>query len=248
MRYSAALLIAVPFLSTGQPPVQEILRELDRLYRSEDSHAVMEMHIVTGNWERTLEMEAWSLGREKTFIRVHSPAREAGSATLRVGSEMWNFRPNTSSVVRIPPSMMTGSWMGSDLTNNDIVKEITYEEDYTAEYMPLPEGSPEGTLLLKLTPDPSTAVVWSYIVAEVLIDPLIPLREEYYDRHDGLIKTIVFSGVETMDGRTIPTVMEVIPADEDGESTTVTWSEVTFDGGVDDDIFTLANLQSGGGR
>ncbi len=135
---------------------------------------------------------------------------------------------------------------GSDLTNNDIVKEITYEEDYTAEYLSPPGDSPEGTLLLKLTPDPSTAVVWSYIIAEVRTDPLIPVREEYYDRNDGLIKTIVFSGVETMDGRTIPTVMEVIPAEEEGESTTVTWSDVTFNGGVDDDIFTLANLQSGG--
>ncbi len=248
MRYSVVLCVVISFLSPGQPPVQEIMRELDQLYRSDDSHAFMEMRIVTENWERTLEMEAWSLGREKTFIRVLSPAREAGSATLRVGSEMWNYRPNTGSVVRIPPSMMTGSWMGSDLTNNDIVKEITYEEDYTAEYLSPPGDSPEGTLLLKLTPDPSTAVVWSYIIAEVRTDPLIPVREEYYDRNDGLIKTIVFSGVETMDGRTIPTVMEVIPAEEEGESTTVTWSDVTFNGGVDDDIFTLANLQSGGGR
>ncbi len=103
MRYSVVLCVVISFLSPGQPPVQEIMRELDQLYRSDDSHAFMEMRIVTENWERTLEMEAWSLGREKTFIRVLSPAREAGSATLRVGSEMWNYRPNTGSVVRIPP-------------------------------------------------------------------------------------------------------------------------------------------------
>jgi outer membrane lipoprotein-sorting protein len=160
---------------------------------------------------------------------------------------MWNYLPNTNSTVRIPPSMMTGSWMGSDLTNNDLVKEITYLNDYTAEYRE-PESPQEGVYYLRLTPKPETAVVWSYIICAVTTEPILPLWEKYYDQHHNLIKTVTFSNVETMGGRTIPTEMTVIPADKPDQSTTITWWDTSFDQGVDSDVFTLDNLQSGGSR
>lgn len=233
----------------AQPSISDVLHDLDQLYRSENSHSEMSMHIVTEHWERTLTMEIWSEGREKTFIKVLSPARQAGSATLRIGSEMWNYLPNTNSTVRIPPSMMTGSWMGSDITNNDIVKEITYANDYITEYITDPgaEGeTPAGQYYLKLTPRPSTAVVWSYIICAISTDPVLPVWEKYYDQHDNLIKTVTFSDVQTMGGRTIPTVMQVIPANKPEQSTIITWSNTSFDQGVSEDIFSLDNLQSGG--
>ncbi len=243
----ATVVIASPMILL--PLTSELTHYLDQLYRSDNSHSDMSLHIVTEHWERTLTMEIWSEGRDKTFIKVLSPARQAGSATLRIGSEMWNYLPNTNSTVRIPPSMMTGSWMGSDITNNDIVKEITYSGDYTAEYTANPESgeeSTEGLYFLKLTPKPSTAVVWSYIICAISIDPVLPVWEKYYDRHDNLIKTVTFSNVQTMDGRTIPTVMQVIPADKPDQRTTITWSNASFNRGIDEDVFTLDNLQAGG--
>ncbi len=233
----------------AQPSISDVLHDLDQLYRSDNSHANMSMHIVTEHWERTLTMETWSEGRDKTFIKVLSPARQAGSATLRIGSEMWNYLPNTNSTVRIPPSMMTGSWMGSDITNNDIVKEITYAGDYTAEYISEPattDNSQGAQYYLKLTPKASTAVVWSYIVCAISTDPVLPVWEKYYDQHDNLIKTVTFSDVQVMSGRTIPTEMKVIPADKPEQSTTITWSNTSFNQGVSEDIFSLDNLQSGG--
>jgi len=236
-------------LSAGQPSLTDVLSELDQLYRSNNSHSRVSMHIVTEHWERTLVMDTWSEGTDKTFIRVLSPARQVGSATLRIGSEMWNYLPNTNSTVRIPPSMMTGSWMGSDITNNDIVKEITYSDDYTAEYVMTPENADHSRTdlyYMKLTPKQSTAVVWSYIICAISTDPVLPVREEYYDQHNSLIKTVTFSEVQETGGRIIPTVMQVIPANKPGQSTAVTWSDAAFNQGVDGDIFTLDNLQTGG--
>ena len=241
----------VPGLSaTGicQPSIDELVHSLDQLYRSDDSYAEMSMHIETTHWERTLTMKAWSHGIDKTFIRILSPVREAGMASLRIGAEMWNYLPNTSSTVRIPPSMMAGSWMGSDITNNDIVREITYAEDYTYSYTTdtTLTGDPEdGVVYIELFPKSSTAVVWSSIVFAVRTADTIPLWEEYYDSHGVLIKTVTYSNVQEMDGRIIPTQMQVIPADKEGQSTTITWSHAEFDQGVDIDIFSLRNLQSG---
>jgi len=231
-----------------QPPIDELVHSLDQLYRSDDSYAEMSMHIVTPHWERTLTMKAWSSGIDKTFIRILSPAREAGMASLRIGTEMWNYLPNTSSTVRIPPSMMAGSWMGSDITNNDIVREITYAEDYTYSYTTdtILTGDPgDGVVYIELFPKSSTAVVWSSIVFAVRTADTMPLWEEYYDSHGALIKTVTYSNVQEMDGRIIPAQMQVIPADKEGQSTTITWSHAEFDQGVDIDIFSLRNLQSG---
>lgn len=249
MIFSITAAVVIPSVMILLPLTSELTRDLDQLYRSDNSYSEMSMHIVTEHWERTLTMETWSEGRDKTFIRVVSPARQAGSATLRIGSEMWNYLPNTNSTVRIPPSMMTGSWMGSDITNNDIVKEITYTDDYTAEYIRNPETGEAGSIelcFLKLTPNPSTAVVWSYIICAISTDPVLPVWEKYYDQHDNLIKTVTFSDVQTIGGRTIPTVMQVIPANKPEQSTTITWSNASFNQGVSEDIFSLDNLQSGG--
>lgn len=235
----------------ARPEPEEIVSSLDELYRSRDSYAEMTMHIETPDWERTLTMRAWSKGTEMTFIRILSPAREAGTATLRIGDQMWNYLPNTNSTVRVPPSMMSGSWMGSDLTNNDIVSEITYSEDYNCSFAPdsMTGSAAEGdTVHIELVPKHSTAVVWSSIIVAVRLPDMIPLWEKYYDSGGDLIRTIHFSDVREMDGRTIPSTMEVVPADEDGSRTVVSWTSAEFDRGVDDDIFTLRNLQSGGDR
>ncbi len=250
---SLILLLSLSFIpcfittSICQPPIDELVHSLDQLYRSDDSYAEMSMQIVTPYWERTLTMKAWSHGIDKTFIRILSPAREAGMASLRIGTEMWNYLPNTSSTVRIPPSMMAGSWMGSDITNNDIVREITYTEDYTCSYSTdtiLTGDLLDGVVYIELIPKSSTAVVWSSIVCAVRTSDTIPLWEKYYDSHGDLIKTVTYSHVQEIGGRTIPTQMQVIPADKEGQSTTITWSHAEFDRGLDSDIFSLRNLQS----
>lgn len=246
---SVLLMISAAVASGEAPDIDELVRRLDQLYRSDDSYSEMTMTIETPNWTRTLTMTAWSKGTDRTFIRILSPARESGMATLRIDDQMWNYLPNTNSTVRVPPSMMSGSWMGSDITNNDIVREITYEEDYTYSYLTDPPygGTADGdTLYIELVPRPSAAVVWSSIVCAVRAGDLIPLWEKYYDSGGDLVRTMTFSGVREMGGRTIPTVMEVVPADEEGDRTLIEWTSAEFDQGVDDQVFTLRNLQSGG--
>ncbi len=241
-----SILLIVPIgAALGQPDITSVVSALDRLYRSDDSYAEMTMTIVTPDWERTLTMKAWSEGTDKTFIRILSPARDAGMATLRIGDEMWNYLPNTNSTVRIPPSMMSGAWMGSDITNNDIVREVTYLDDYSYSYVP-DSSLGADTVLIRLVPKASATVVWSSIECAVDLTDMIPLWEKYYDSSGDLIRTITYSDVQSMDGRTIPTTMTVEPAEEDGNRTTISWSNVQFDRGVDQGIFTLRNLQSSG--
>ena len=153
--------------------VESIVKKMDQLYRSETSHAEIEMQITTPHWERTLAMTVWTMGMDKTFIRITEPKKEQGVATLRIGNEMWNYLPKTNKVMKIPPSMMMGSWMGSDFTNDDLVKESSMLNDYTYQLIK-PANAVPDYVYIQLTPKEDSPIVWGRLLLRC--DPAIIFR------------------------------------------------------------------------
>jgi len=241
------LTLTVPFCvfsATDEPDVdvQAIVKKIDQLYRSETSHVQMEMHIVTPHWERTLAMQVWTKGMAQTFIRITAPKKEQGVATLRIGNEMWNYLPKTNKVMKIPPSMMMGSWMGSDFTNDDLVKGSSMLNDYTYQLI-TPEDAASDRLYIQLTPKEDSPIVWSKIVASVRANDYIPVWQHFYDEEGNLMRVLNFKEIKTFGGKTAPSVMEMRPQNEEGHKTVVRFLNATFDSAIDDKIFTRRNLQ-----
>jgi outer membrane lipoprotein-sorting protein len=223
--------------------VKEVVRKIDELYRAHSSYAEVEMAIVTPHWQRTLRMKIWTEGKQKTFIRILTPPKEAGVATLRLGSEMWNYLPRANKVIKIPPSMMMSSWMGSDFTNDDLVKEYTLLDDYRYEFAH-PADARADMLYVELKPKEGVPVVWGKIIAAAKKDDYIPVWDQYYDEKGRLMRIIDFKEVQEMGGRRIPTVMEVIPKDREGQKTVLRYLHAEFDAGIPGEVFTLRNLHS----
>jgi outer membrane lipoprotein-sorting protein len=242
------LLLALALPLTGRGPgadrAEEIVRRMDELYRSRTSEALIEMEVVTPEWQRTLRLRAWSRGMQDTFIRILEPKKEEGFATLRIGNEMWNYLPKTAKVLKVPPSMMMSSWLGSDFTNYDLVKEFTFVESYHFE-MTTPEAPEAGALYVKCVPKEGLPIVWGSVVLAVREGDLIPLWEKYYDEKGRQAREITFSDVRAFGGRRIPSTMELVPASKPGHKTVVRYVEARFDIALSPDIFTLRNLQSG---
>jgi outer membrane lipoprotein-sorting protein len=222
----------------------EIVRRMDELYRSQTSEALVEMEVITPNWQRTLRMRIWSRGMKDTFIRILEPKKEEGFATLRLGNEMWNYLPKAAKVLKIPPSMMMSSWMGSDFTNDDLVKEFTFVESYRFE-MTTPEAPEPGLLYVKCTPKEGLPVVWGSVILAVREGDLIPVWEKSYDEKGRLARDIEFKDVRTFGGRKIPATMELVPTTKEGHKTVLRYVEAKFDIPLPPDIFTLRNLQGG---
>jgi outer membrane lipoprotein-sorting protein len=173
---------ALPAVSVPpeQIDVKEIVYQVDQLYRSQFSYSEIEMEIVTPHWQRTLSMQAWTQGMDQTFIRITAPDKEKGMATLRIKNEMWNYLPKTNKVIKIPPSMMMSSWMGSDFTNDDLVKEFSLFDDFSYQLIPSEKGS-EDTILINCIPHPDLPVVWHNIVIAVRKKDHLPVWQKYYD-------------------------------------------------------------------
>ncbi|MGD8922099.1 MAG: outer membrane lipoprotein-sorting protein [Candidatus Zixiibacteriota bacterium] len=255
MKYSAyfavaVLLVAValPGVTAGQDSltiadIKKIIKEVDDLYRSKSSFSKIEMEIVTPHWQRTLKMEAWTEGLEKTFIRINEPKKEAGVATLRIGNQMWNYLPKTNKVIKIPPSMMMSSWMGSDFTNDDLVKEFSLFEDYSYEQTTV-ENPEKGVIYINCIPKPDLPIVWGNIMIAVHREGYIPLWQKYYDEKGNLMRVLSYSDIKTFDGRTIPATMTMVPQNEEGHKTVIRYDELKFNIALPEDVFTLRNLRS----
>ena len=222
---------------------EKILDNVDDIYRSNASHGIITLAVTTVNWQRTLTLEQWSKGQDKTLIKVLKPKKEKDLATLRVDNNVWNYMPKVKRVIKIPSSMMSSSWMGSHFTNDDLVKQSRMAENYT--FSITFEGMREEKNIVEITclPKKNAAVVWGKVVVTVYRDDLIPLNMIYFDEDLQLSRTLDFKNIKMMGGKMIPTQMVMIPLENPGESTTVQWEEMEFNPNLDDEFFSLRKLQ-----
>lgn len=241
---AAALLVATPAVASPQQvDARDVVERVDRLLRGASSRASVSMQITTRQWSRSLDMTIWSKGNDYALVRVTAPAREAGTATLKVKNDIWNYLPRVDRTIRIPPSLMAGAWMGSHFTNDDLVKESRLVDDYDIALGFA--GARDGTKVWEftLTPKPGVAVVWGKIVMQVRQADLMPQFERYHDDAGTLMRTVSFSDFKVMGGRKVPAMLTVTPADKPDESTTLVYHELEFDVGLQPSFFSLQNLK-----
>lgn len=215
-----------------------MLKKIDELYRSDSSISAMTMEIVTPNWQRSLKMQAWTVGMDDTFIRILSPKKDRGVATLKKGREMWNYFPKINKVIKVPPSMMMGSWMGSDFTNDDLVREASLVEEYEVTLDSRGEHHH-----FTLVPKRKTVTVWGKI--EILSDKksLLPLEQSYFNEKGEKVRSMTFSDIKSFSGKEMPSVMTMKPLNKDGHSTVIRYTALELNVELDSDVFTLRNLK-----
>lgn len=217
-----------------------LIDKMEEIYRGDSSRAKVSMSIETPEYQRTLEMEAESIGTKESFIRILTPKKDRGIATLKLDMEMWNYFPKINKVIKIPPSMMMGSWMGSDFTNDDLVKQTTLTEEYK---LHMDETADEYRITL--TPKEQTVTVWGKIEYVVKKEPLIPVSETFYDDAGKLIRKLAFKEPKDFSGKLLPSVLEMVPLNKEGHRTVITYEELEFNPpDVKQDDFTLRNLTS----
>jgi outer membrane lipoprotein-sorting protein len=236
------LSLAGPARASDQAEIERLLNLTDDMARGESSTATIVMQVKTARYERSVKMNAWTKGTEKSLIRIVEPAKEAGTSTLKVGDNIWNYLPKVDKTIKVPSSMMSGSWMGSHFTNDDLVKENRLSEEFTATLTARAATAPDGLTVIELVPKPDAPVVWGKVIVRLTKDE-VPKDIRYYDEKGTLVRTMEFSDVRTFDGRRIPAVATVVPADKPGEYTKVIYEQLDFDASIGDETFTLQALK-----
>jgi hypothetical protein len=240
MKFVSFLLLFVPLMAVADRDAKSLIDEMEALYRGESSKATLTMKVETPQYSRTMQMESSSVGQQDAFIRILSPKKDRGISTLKLDKEMWNFFPKINKVIKVPPSMMMGSWMGSDFTNDDLVKQTTLTQEYDLQ---LTETLTEYNITL--LPREQTVTVWGRIDYIVNKEHLVPVNQNFYDDEGIMIRKMVFSELKDFGGRIMPSVMEMIPLNKEGHRTVIIYDNLEFDpADVDESTFTLRHLKS----
>ncbi len=221
-----------------------VLRRVDDLYRGQKSHARLSMAVHTAHYDRHLTLEAWSYGTEYALVRVLEPKKERGNATLKAGRDLFTYLSRSGRTIKITGGMMGASWMGSHLTNDDLVRENRLSEDFEIRNggVRLYEG--RRVYLFRLTAREDAAVVWGFIDVMVREDDLQPVAEIFYDEDARKVRTMFFTDIETLAGRRLPTVLSVHPTDHPEAYTRVEYLDLDFDPPIDPSFFTLSRLRT----
>lgn len=256
-RRVSGILITLLFLLAGLPAgavieqptatsvarAKEILKRVDDLWRGDSSHAIFSMNINTEHYQRSMQMEAWSKGKDKSLVKILKPLKEKGTASLKSGKHLYSYLPRTDRTIRLTSGMMMGSWMGSHFTNDDLVDESRMEEDYTPAVTF--EGLRDGKDIIEfsLIPKEDAPVVWGKIIMTVFSENLLPIEEIFYDEDGVEARRMTFSDYKIMAGAERPAVMRVTPTDKPDEFTEIIYESLELDVDLKDSLFSINSLK-----
>lgn len=230
-------------ISIKAQDAKEIVAAADRKMKGTSSYSEMKVRIVRPTYTRELGICAWTLGDDKLLIRITGPAKDKGTAFLRNGKEVWNWIPSIERTIKLPPSMMSQSWMGSDFTNDDLVKEGSLVKDYDHSLAGSEKISGMDCYKITMIPKEEAAVIWGSVKLWIEKDELIILKAEYFDEDGILVNTMLGSEVRYMGGRMLPTHMEIFPADQPGNKTELIYQDIRFDIGLKEEFFSAQRLR-----
>ncbi len=244
-RLTLLLMLMLPVSLLAQElTAKEIIEKADAIMKGVTStKAEMTITTVRPKWTREMKMKTWSKGTDLSMILITSPVKDKGTAFLMRKKEVWNWMPSIERTVKLPPSMMMQNWMGTDFTNDDLVKQSSVVVDYTHKIVG--EEKIEGRLCYKieLTPKEDAPVVWGKIYSWVDKTDYFQMKVEFYDEDDYLINVMKASDVKVLGGKKMPTKMEMIPMEKKGHSTVMTYTNMEFDVEIDDSFFSVQNMK-----
>ncbi len=234
-----AMLSVVARAPAEELDARAIVRRIETQYQGETSRSRAVMTVVTEHWTRELVMDMWSEGRDKFLAKILSPKKEQGTASLKIGDEMWNYLPKIDRLIKIPSSLMGDSWMGSHFTNDDLVKEDKVDDLYD-----LSIASRDGDrVVITGVPKSDAAVVWGRIDYSVDMEKVVPVEILYYDEDGELVRTFTFDRVEQVSGRWLPLRMVIRPLDKPEEKTEFVYDSIEFGVRLDNDFFSLRTIR-----
>lgn len=233
----------LPCLSAGAQTAYDITRKAEDKMRGATASGTMTITIKRPTWSREMSMKVWSKGNTYSLILILSPDKDKGITFLKRGKEVWNWIPALERTIKLPPSMMSQSWMGSDFTNDDLVKESSLATDFVQSFAGDSIIDGRSCYRIELVPKPTASVVWGKIITYIDRKDFLQLRSEFYDEDGALVNIMSGSDIRLLGGKLLPSVFELYPADKPGNTTIIRYRSLLFDQPIDDSFFSTQTMR-----
>ncbi len=231
------------FVNQTAPTALSVIQKTQAKMSGDQTTAEINITIQRPKWTRTMSLKSWSKGTENSMTLVTAPARDKGTVFLKKGKEVWNWLPTVERTIKLPPSMMSQSWMGTDLTNDDLVRETSLEKDFTHTMLGKETVGNKECYKIKSIAKDDAAVVWGKIVTWIDVKDYVQMKTEFYDEDDELVNTFSSLNVKMMGGKMVASKMEIIPADKQSQKTIFEYISLDFTTTISDDFFTVQNMK-----
>ena len=222
---------------------KEVVQMTEDKMRGSTSASGLVIRTIRPTWTREMRVKAWLKGAQFSMILVVMPIRDKGIVFLKRKNEVWNWVPSIEKTIKLPPSMMSQSWMGTDFTNDDLVKESSMVTDYTHNFSGDTVINERPCYKIEMTPNATSAVVWGRLLVCVDKERLVQLHVRFYDENNELINTMNGYDIKLMDGRLIPTRFEMIPANKKNHKTEMIYEYIQFNRQIDDAFFSTEKMR-----
>jgi len=223
----------------------EIIKKADEKFQGESNYGEFTMEIIRPDWSRTLSFKSCNKGNEYSITLVTAPPKEKGQTFMKRENDLWSWNPTISRLIKLPPSMLAQGWMGSDYSNDDILKESSVVVDYNHTIIGEEKIAGKDCFKIQMIPKEEAAVVWGKVIKWISKDGYLQLKTEYYDEDNYLIRTEVCSEIKCMSDREIPTRIEIIPEEEPENRTIVTITNIIYNINVSEAFFSQQTMKKG---
>ena len=221
----------------------QIVKRADDNRRGNNSCSEMKMIVIRPTWTREIGIKSWAKGTEYSLTLITSPAKDKGQVFLKRGKDLWNWQPSISRMIKMSSSVMGQSWMGSDFTNDDMVRESSTVNDYTHKLEKTEKVREFDCYKIILTPKETAAVVWGKVITWISITDFVEIKTEFYDEDNELVNTMNSYDVKSYGNRKLASRMEIIPAEKPNQKTVMVVEKYDFDIAIDDSFFSQQNMQ-----
>lgn len=247
-RFFAAIAVLAIFTAAAPDPgraadAQTLVKDAVNYLRGKTSRAVVKMTIHRPDWERTMTIKAWTRGRENSIFWIDSPPKDRGNGTLKRGDEMWIYNPKINRVIKLPPSMMSQSWQGSDFSNNDLAKSDNIVDQYTHEIIGQQTHQGKTVYVIRSLPKPGAPVVWGMQELKIREDHIL-LRQAFFDEDRKPVKALTMEKIEMMGGRLYPVKWKMAKAEEKEKYTVLDYKSLEFGVEISGRMFTVGSLKN----
>lgn len=244
LSFILSFLLLASVVSPQELTPKQIVKKADQVLKGvATTKATLIIKTVRKKWSREMVLKSWAKGTELSMILITSPLKDKGTVFLMKNKEVWNWIPAIERTIKMPPSMMMQNWMGTDFTNDDLVKESSIVEDYTHKI--IGDSTIDGRVCYKMEmiPKEDAAVAWGRIVSFIDKKDFFQLKAEFYDEDDELVNIMQSSDIKMMGGKMLPTKMEMIPVEKKEQKTIMIYTSLVFNELIKEGFFSTQNMK-----
>ena len=192
---------------------------------------------------QSMEMEDPDLG-DRSLTVFSSPRDVDGTAFLshtKVSEpdDQWLYLPALKRVKRISSTNKSGSFMGSEFSFEDFASQEAGK--YTYKYLRDESFDGQDCFVMERYPVYKNSG-YTRQIAWIDQNEYRPLKIEFYDRKDSLLKTLLLSEYEQYKGKFWRALRLHMENHQSGKSTDLTFDPFNFDTGLTESAFTSSRL------